>query len=119
MGRKIGVVALTLLLAGGAHAAPPGVTERDGMWIAPDGKALYTFARDADGASNCNGACASAWPPLMAESAVGADTDWRVIDRSDGTQMWAYKGRPLYTHDRDRAGGPATGASAAWPVARK
>ena len=30
------------------------------------GLTLYTFDRDATGKSNCNGACATNWPPLTA-----------------------------------------------------
>ena len=33
---------------GAAWATPPGVTEKDGGFIAPDGKPLYTFARNTD-----------------------------------------------------------------------
>jgi predicted lipoprotein with Yx(FWY)xxD motif len=40
--------ALLAALAGAALAAPPGVTTKDGAFIAPDGKPLYTFARDVE-----------------------------------------------------------------------
>lgn len=116
----IGTAALVVpMSAQAAFAAPPGVTERDGAWAAPDGKPLYTFARDVDGVSNCNGSCATAWPPLLAEEGAAADGDWTVIDRQDGAKMWAYKGKPVYTYARDTAGEPASGVSATWPLARK
>ena len=51
-----------LSLMGAAWATPPGVTEKDGAFVAPDGKPLYTFARDATpGKSACNGQCAANW----------------------------------------------------------
>lgn len=110
--------ALLAALAGAALAAPPGVTTKDGAFIAPDGKPLYTFARDVEpGKSVCNGGCATAWPPLAAAADAKADGDWTVVTRDDGAKMWAYKGKPLYTFVRDTAGQPATGVSAAWPLA--
>ena len=110
--------ALLAALAGAALAAPPGVTTKDGAFIAPDGKPLYTFARDVEpGKSVCNGGCATAWPPLAAAADAKADGDWTVVTRDDGAKMWAYQGKPLYTFARDTAGQPATGVSAAWPLA--
>ncbi|MBU6319616.1 MAG: hypothetical protein KGS00_08175 [Alphaproteobacteria bacterium] len=110
--------ALLAALAGAALAAPPGVTTKDGAFIAPDGKPLYTFARDVEpGKSACNGGCATAWPPLAAAADAKADGDWTVVTRDDGSTMWAYKGKPLYTFVRDTAGQPATGVSANWPLA--
>lgn len=102
-----------------AFAAPPGVTEKAGAWIAPDGKPLYTFAKDTAGVSVCNGPCAKAWPPLAAAEDAKPDGDWTVVARADKTMMWAYKGKPLYTFAKDTAGAAATGVSAAWPLAVK
>jgi predicted lipoprotein with Yx(FWY)xxD motif len=41
------------------------------------------------------------------------------VTRDDGSKMWAYKGKPLYTFARDAAGAAATGVSANWPLATK
>jgi predicted lipoprotein with Yx(FWY)xxD motif len=110
----------SLALAGVAAALPPGVTEADGAFIAPDGKPLYTFARDAQpGKSMCNNQCAAAWPPLAAAEGAVAEGDWTIITRDDGSTQWAYKGKPLYTFARDVAGAPASGVSANWPLAVK
>lgn len=120
MRMKAAIAALgAALVSSPALAAPPGVSEQDGAWIAPDGKPLYTFARDTGGASSCNDRCASAWPPLLAESEAGADSDWSVIARDDGTNMWAYKGKPVYTYARDTAGEDPTGVSTTWPLATR
>jgi predicted lipoprotein with Yx(FWY)xxD motif len=103
-----------------AFATPPGVTEKDGAFLAPDGKPLYTFARDATpGKSACNGQCATAWPPLAAAADAKDEGDWSVVKRDDGSAMWAYKGKPLYTFARDTAGQPASGVGPAWPLAVK
>lgn len=112
-------LALGVFIAGPALAAPPGVTEAEGAWIAPDGKPLYTFGRDTTGVSNCNDRCASAWPPLLAEDDTGADADWSVVGRADGSRMWAYKGQPVYTFAQDTPGEAATGVSTTWPLAKR
>jgi predicted lipoprotein with Yx(FWY)xxD motif len=109
-----------LSLMGAAWATPPGVTEKEGAWIAPDGKPLYTFVRDTTpGKSACNGQCATNWPALTAAADAKDDGDWTVVTRDDGAKMWAYKGKPLYTFARDTAGQPATGVGDAWPLAKK
>jgi predicted lipoprotein with Yx(FWY)xxD motif len=41
------IAAGALALTAAAWAAPPGVTEKDGAFVAPDGKPLYTFGRDS------------------------------------------------------------------------
>ena len=66
-----------LAMAGAAWAAPPGVTEKDGAFVAPDGKPLYTFARDTTpGKSACNAQCAANWPALAAAADAKDDGDW-------------------------------------------
>jgi predicted lipoprotein with Yx(FWY)xxD motif len=114
------VMAGALAVTGAAWAAPPGVTEKDGAFVAPDGKPLYTFARDtAPGKSACNDQCATSWPPLAAAAGAKDEGDWTVVTRDDGSKQWAYKGKPLYAYARDTAGAAATGVSQAWPLAKK
>jgi predicted lipoprotein with Yx(FWY)xxD motif len=105
------------LTAGSALAQPPGVSEKNGAWIAPDGKPLYTFAKDMSGASACIDRCPAAWPPLLAQAGAVNDKEWTTIPRPEGTRQWAYKGKPVYTYARDVAGEPASGVSASWPLA--
>jgi predicted lipoprotein with Yx(FWY)xxD motif len=114
------VVVAAVTLAGAAWASPPGVSEKEGSFISPDGKPLYTFANDrTPGKSACNGACATAWPPLAADAGAANDGEWTVITRDDGSKQWAYKGKPLYTYKGDRAGQAASGVGAAWPLVVK
>ncbi len=50
-----------------------------------------------------------------------AEGDWTIIDRTDGTKQWAYKGKPLYTFVQDKKPGDMTGdgkANGAWHVAK-
>ena len=65
-------------------------------------------------ASTCDGACASAWPPLttagqpIAGSGVSA-SKLGTTERSDGTTEVTYNGHPLYTFAGDSVPGLATG----------
>ena len=47
------------------------------------------------------GDCAKAWPPVLAAKDAKAFGDWTLIKREDGTNQWAYRGKPVYTlyHD--------------------
>lgn len=84
------------------------------------GMTLYTFDRDAAGKSNCNGPCAQNWPPLAASADAKASGEWTVVTRDDGSKMWAYKSKPVYTWVRDTKAGDTTGEgfNNVWRVAR-
>jgi predicted lipoprotein with Yx(FWY)xxD motif len=73
------------------------------------GMTLYVFDRDAPGKSNCNGPCATNWPPFAAPTGAKASGDWTVVTRDDGGMQWAYKGKPLYAFSKDGKPGDATG----------
>ena len=73
----------------------------DGRLIGPTGNTLYTFGKDTNGMSNCNGQCATNWPPLAVEANAKAMGDYTIITRSDGMRQWAYKGQPLYYFVKD------------------
>ena len=60
-------------------------------------------------ASNCYDKCATNWPPLKAEDGAKADDEWTIVDRTDGTKMWAYDGKPVYTFIKDKKAGDVTG----------
>jgi predicted lipoprotein with Yx(FWY)xxD motif len=104
------LVAAALAVAAPAFAAPP--TAPAGATLAGDparGRALYTYDKDSSGSSACLGPCVSSWPPLAAAAGAKAANDWSVISRSDGTQQWAYKGKPVYGFFRDTPNTPAGG----------
>lgn len=92
-----------------AEPAKTGKTSAGDALVTMDGKALYTFEKDKDGKSACNGGCAANWPPLMATGSDKAAGDWTVITRDDGSHQWAYKGAPLYTWVKDAKPGDAGG----------
>ncbi len=115
--RKLLGPAMFLFLAAGAFAAshaPAGVQSRKsdaGATVFADAKGmtLYTFDKDTDGKSVCNGDCAKNWPPLTAKANAKPMGDWTVVTRDDGSKQWAYKGKPLYTWVKDTKPGETTG----------
>lgn len=114
---------LGLSMSGAALAAEPakiGQTAKGQTLTNDQGMTLYTFDKDADGKSVCNGACAINWPPLSAASDAQPAYGYTVITRDDGSRQWAYRGRPLYTWAKDTKPGDITGdgfLNGAWHVA--
>ena len=106
-----------------ANAAPPtktATTSKGPTLTDSRGMSLYTFDKDSDGKSACNGPCATNWPPLsVADNAkdMGAYT---IIVRDDGKKQWTYKGWPLYYWSKDTKAGDKTGDgfNGVWKVAR-
>lgn len=103
-----------------AHAADPA-TAKDGMLVDGKGMTLYTFDKDGGGKSMCNDQCEKYWPPLAAAAGAKAGDDWSLVSRSDGSQQWAYYGKPLYTFVQDKKPGDMNGEgkmNGAWHVAK-
>jgi predicted lipoprotein with Yx(FWY)xxD motif len=74
-----------------------------------NGMTLYTYDDDMIGVSNCYDECATAWPPLMAAAGAQPEGDYTIVERKDGTRMWAYMGRPLYLYAKDTKPGDVSG----------
>ena len=119
---KLALAAL-LLSAGAAFAAEPAKvmdSSAGKIWTDMKGMALYTFDKDAAGVSNCYDKCATNWPPLMAEADAKPEGKWTIVERTDGTKMWAYDGKPLYTWIKDTKPGDVTGegVGGVWHLAK-
>ena len=107
----------------GPQSAPAQVvtTERGTMLVDGKGMTLYYFDEDKSGnKSNCNGKCNERWVPYTAPADAQAIGDFTVITRTDGSRMWAYRYRPLYTSPADKAPGDANGNATTlqWRIAR-
>jgi predicted lipoprotein with Yx(FWY)xxD motif len=104
-------LAAAILAATAAYAAPAGTGDSSlgKVWTDDKGMTLYTFDKDASGKSNCNGDCAAKWPPFKAAADAKDDGEWTVVTRDDGSKMWAYEGKPLYTWVKDGVPGDVTG----------
>lgn len=74
-----------------------------------DGRTLYVFTNDTANTSNCEGGCASTWPPLYADPGATSRGEFNVMTRSDGTTQWALRGNPLYFYTGDSAPGETNG----------
>jgi predicted lipoprotein with Yx(FWY)xxD motif len=141
MFRLVLVAATTLLVGGqalanghGASDAPPPpkadaitapakvvVTKQGPKLVDLKGMTLYTYERDTSGkTSSCDGKCTESWVPLSASTDAKAIGDFTVITRNDGSKMWAYRYRPLYTSPADKAPGDANGNATTlqWRIAR-
>jgi predicted lipoprotein with Yx(FWY)xxD motif len=70
----------------------------------PAGAALYTYSKDSTGVSNCSAACIASWPIYKAMVTTGLPANVTVVNRSDGQQQYAYKGKPLYYFSGDSEG---------------
>jgi predicted lipoprotein with Yx(FWY)xxD motif len=78
------------------------------------GRAVYLWVVDKNGKSVCSGACAGAWPPVLASGTVttsgGAkSSDLGSFTRSDGSKQVTYDGHPLYYYAGDSGAGMASG----------
>ena len=80
-----------------------------GMLADAKGMTLYTFDKDTKDTSNCYDACAKAWPPYMVKGNAETGEGWSKIKRKDGTEQWAYDGKPLYFFVKDMKAGEAMG----------
>ena len=117
------VAGLLAICLGAAQAqtAPAKIadTAKGKALVDAKGMTLYIFDRDATGKSNCNGQCATAWPPLQAGADAKPSGDWTVFTRDDGAKQWAYKGKPLYLFNKDTKPSDVAGdgVNAVWHIA--
>jgi len=116
--------ALSFAFASAAFAAPPtkqATTAKGAVLTDTKGMTLYTFDKDSEGKSACNGPCANNWPVLKAEAGDKAEGGYSIIGRDDGSKQWAYKGKPLYTFAKDQKPGDISGdgfLNGAWHLAQ-
>ena len=107
----VGLAALLLSTAASFAAEAWKEAEVNGTKIYTDanGMTLYTYDKDEKGKTNCYDKCATNWPPFKAEAGAMAMGEWTIVTRTDGTAMWAYDGKPLYTWTKDKKPGDVTG----------
>jgi predicted lipoprotein with Yx(FWY)xxD motif len=68
-----------------------------------DGRALYYFSNDFNGANNCAGNCELSWPYYYVDNLTAAQlgeglslSDFKTITAANGKKQLTYKGWPLY-----------------------
>lgn len=72
-------------------------------------QAIYLFDKETSSKSECYGACAAAWPPVLTKGEPVATGDARqsllgTTKRDDGTTQVTYAGQPLYFYAHEGAG---------------
>lgn len=55
--------------------------------------------------------CVQHWPPVYASNDAKSVGSWSILERTDGTRQWAYKGSALYTSHLDHRPGETNGGS--------
>jgi predicted lipoprotein with Yx(FWY)xxD motif len=92
----------------------------NGVLTGNRGMTLYTFDKDTKGNSACNNSCAKNWPPLTAREGSNPFGEYTMVTRSDGSNQWAYKEKPLYRFAKDQKPGDTTGdgVGGTWHVAK-
>jgi predicted lipoprotein with Yx(FWY)xxD motif len=123
MKRLLLAAAAAALTVSAAYAMDPAKTMQTSIgevFVDQNGMTLYTFDKDESGKSNCYDQCAVNWPPFMAAADAMAAGDWTVVERTDGTTMWAYDGMPVYTFIKDKKPGDVTGdgVNSVWHAAK-
>ena len=69
-----------------------------------DDRAVYYFDKEKSATSECYGACAQAWPPVLTKGEPQAGKGAQAgklgtTERDDGTTQVTYDGHPLYYYD--------------------
>jgi predicted lipoprotein with Yx(FWY)xxD motif len=121
--KRLTFILSALLVTSAALAAEPAMvadTPAGKIYTDAKGMTLYTFDKDEAGKTNCYDKCATAWPPLAAAADAKPEGEWTIVDRTDGTKMWAYDGKPLYTFVKDKKPGDVMGdgANGVWHVVK-
>lgn len=111
---------------GGLQAKPADLSGMNNYFIAnndqmgwfvtnDEGLPLYRYDKDVPkpSKSNCEGECAKAWKPVLADKtpmATGVDPiSMGVLTRPDGTKQLTIQGWPQYTFAEDKVAGDMKG----------
>ena len=99
--------------AEGASSVATADTDLGTILVDGEGRTLYLFMPDAQGASMCVDTCATTWPALTGPATAGAGVDETLLgtaDRpDDGSAQVTYNGWPLYHFASDAAPGDTNG----------
>ena len=117
----IATLASVLALTSASHAAQAKgplvsttTTSLGRILVDARGHTLYLFEKDKNGKSACAGACATAWPPLIATAKPRAGAGAKAsrlgtTRRADGRLQVTYNHHPLYTFIKDTKKGQTNG----------
>lgn len=99
---------VTRVPAGPLPDIPPGfnvLTSSTGrLLVNGDDKSVYSWDGDEPNVSNCVEDCLNRWTPVRAPQMSADSGDWTIIKHPTGINQWAFRTRPLYTHNKDTRG---------------
>jgi predicted lipoprotein with Yx(FWY)xxD motif len=120
-GGAVQMAPLPLTAETGVRVASTGPIALPGPMILIDrhGMTLYHLDEDYQGRSICYAQCQIDWPPLLADVDSRSEGEFSIVERTDFTRQWAYKGRPLYRKSTDLQPGDMTGEGfwGVWSIA--
>ena len=62
---------------------------------------VYAYDQDTPTKSNCIGACAVDFEPMLASDTAVTTGEWSVVERQGGRKQWTFRGKPLYRYLKD------------------
>jgi predicted lipoprotein with Yx(FWY)xxD motif len=113
-GSRANGVAPPKTTTGGPATIGPAMTSLGTILVDSHAHTVYLFKGDVGTRSACSGACAQAWPPLLAHGRprIGSGAKAPLIGtvrRTDGTVQVTYNGHPLYRFAQDHKPGDVAG----------
>jgi predicted lipoprotein with Yx(FWY)xxD motif len=87
--------------AGAGSTIKTADSQYGGVLFGGNDQAIYYFDKESGSKSECYGACAEAWPPVLTKGAPQAEDVVQAgllgtTERDDGTTQVTYDGHPLY-----------------------
>lgn len=71
------------------------------LLVNEDEYSVYSWDGDEANVSNCIDDCLNSWTPVRAPQVSISSGDWTIIKHPSGINQWAYRTKPLYTHNKD------------------
>ncbi|GAB5412887.1 MAG: hypothetical protein Cons2KO_04900 [Congregibacter sp.] len=71
------------------------------LLVNKDEYSVYAWDGDEPNVSNCRDACLRDWTPIPAPEIAVDRGEWSIVRHASGFKQWAFRGRPLYTHNQD------------------
>jgi predicted lipoprotein with Yx(FWY)xxD motif len=104
--RLIAAAVASVVLGAGSVGVQAHASQYGRVLFDQRGFVVYGFNADTSRVSRCYGACAKAWPPLLAKTAARAlrGVDRRklgTVTRRNGSKQVTYGGHPLYYYVGD------------------
>lgn len=84
---------------------PPGfevISSTTGRLLVTESEySVYSWEGDGPNVSNCVGECLNDWTPVRAPEITTGSGEWSIIKHPSGINQQAFRGKPLYTYNKD------------------